>query len=133
VAIANYEGEMVFLDSSAVRNAEVLQDPIKSLCAAIGLHGAIHLQHEFSDGFSETRVVLGEHRSGPDDPQPFRMVFKIGAASALRDEVRRYREFAPNIGATSAFVPILKADVTLEALSPDETQAASVGTALISH
>jgi tetratricopeptide (TPR) repeat protein len=110
---------LVFIELGTLRNAQLLQEPIKTLCAAIELHGAIRLLHEFSDGFSETRVVLGEIRSGPDDLQPFRLVFKVGATDVLRDEVHRYRDFTAHARASAAFVPIWKADLTLEALPPD--------------
>lgn len=115
---------MVFLEVGTLRNAQILQDPIKCLCVAIGLRGAIQLQREFSDGFSETRVVLGEHRSGPDDPQPFHLVFKVGGADVLRDEVRRYIEFTANARATAAFIPIWEPNLTLNALPTGETLAA---------
>lgn len=115
---------MVFLELGTLRNAQLLQEPIKTLCAAIGLHGRIRLLHEFSDGFSETRVILGEIRSGPDDLQPFHLVFKVGAADALRDEVRRYRDFTAHARASAAFVPIWKADLTLKALPPDGSPSA---------
>ncbi len=110
---------MVFLELGTLRNAQLLREPIKSLCAAIGLDGAIHLLHEFSDGFSETRVVLAEISSGPEDLQPFHLVFKIGAAAALRDEVHRYLDFVAHARALAAFVPIWKADLTLSSLPPD--------------
>jgi tetratricopeptide (TPR) repeat protein len=115
---------MIFLDLGTLRNAQLLQEPIKSLSAAIGLHGAVRLLHEFSDGFSETRVVLAETRLGPNDPQPFRLVFKIGAADALRDEVSRYLEFVEHARAASAFVPIREARCTLDALPNNDTLAA---------
>lgn len=115
---------MVFLELGALRDAQRLEDPIKSLCAATGLHGAIRLLREFSDGFSDTRVVLGEHRSGPNDLQPFHLVFKVGAADALRDEVCRYKAFVNHARAKAAFVPIREADRTLEALPPDGSPAA---------
>jgi tetratricopeptide (TPR) repeat protein len=115
---------MVFLELGTLRNAQLLQEPIKSLCAAVGLHGSIRLLHEFSDGFSETRVVLGENRSGPNDLQPFHLVLKIGMADALRDEVSRYLDFIAHAKALAAFVPIWKPDLTLNALPPDGTLAA---------
>src|SRR5206468_2180840 len=83
------------------------------------LNGAINLLQEFSDGFSETRVVLGEISFGPNDLQPFHLVFKIGAADALRDEVRRYLDFVEYARASAAFVPIWEADRTFNALPPD--------------
>lgn len=110
---------MIFLESGTLRNADILQEPIKSLCAAIGLKGAVQLLHEFSDGFSETRVVLGKISAGPHDLQPFQLVFKIGAADALRDEVGRYLDFVEYARASAAFVPILEAERTLNALPPD--------------
>ncbi|HKR00298.1 MAG TPA: hypothetical protein VJT09_06470, partial [Pyrinomonadaceae bacterium] len=79
---------------------------------------------EFSDGFSETRVVLGENRSGPNDLQPFRLVFKIGAADDLRNEVNRYLDFVAYARASAAFVPIWKPELTLKALPPGGIQAA---------
>lgn len=115
---------MIHIELGTLRNAQLLQEPIKSLCAAIGLRGAIRLLHEFSDGFSETRVVLGEIRSGPDDLQPFHMVFKVGAADVLRDEVRRYSDFTAYARASAAFVPIWKAELTLKGLPPDGTLGA---------
>jgi tetratricopeptide (TPR) repeat protein len=115
---------MIFLDLGTLRNAQLLQEPIKSLCAAAGIHGAVRLLHEFSDGFSETRVVLAETRSGPNDPQPFHLVFKIGAAHALRDEVSRYMTFAAHARAASAFVPIREPERTLAALPDNNTLGA---------
>jgi tetratricopeptide (TPR) repeat protein len=115
---------MIFLDSGTLLNAQLLQEPIKSLCAAVGIHGSIHLLHEFSDGFSETRVVLGENRSGPNDLQPFHFVFKIGTADVLRDEVHHYLDFIAHARASAAFVPIWKAELTLKALPLGPTLAA---------
>lgn len=117
-------GTLVFIELGTLRNAQLLQEPIKTLCASIGLGGAIRLVHEFSDGFSETRVVLGEIRSGPDDLQPFHLVFKVGAADVLRDEVHRYRDFTAHARASAAFAPIWNANLTLEALPPDRSLSA---------
>jgi tetratricopeptide (TPR) repeat protein len=115
---------MVYLESESLRNADVLHEPIKTLCATVGLNGVIRLVQEFSDGFSDTRVVLAEHRSGPNDLQPFHFVFKVGSARSLRDEVRRYLDLQPYTRASAAFVPIWKADVTLNALPEDNSSAA---------
>ena len=115
---------MVIVEIGTLRNAQVVHDPIKSLCSALGIQGAIRLLREFSDGFSETRVFLGELRSGPDDPQPFRLVFKIGSGRMLRDEAFRYLLLVPHARANAAFARIRDAKRMLDTLPTDDTMAA---------
>jgi len=114
----------VFLELGDLRNAQLLQEPIKTLCAGIGVTGAVRLLHEFSDGFSETRVVLGQHQAGPGDLQPFHFVFKVGAAAVLREEVHRYLDFVSHARAVSAFVPIHNANETLTVLASNQSLGA---------
>lgn len=95
-------------DCGSIADAHKIKATIEYLLIALNRGGSIRLLKEFSEGFTQTRVLLAEEQRSPNDPQPFRFVLKVGPATLLRDEVIRYHKFIPHARAHAAFARLIE-------------------------
>lgn len=98
-------------------DADSIKDPVLSLFEVLdygGLRqgGYIRWLHEFSDGKTESRVILVEVKKDPGDLQPHHLVLKIGPIGSVRRELERYIVFKGEIRAPGAFVELLDPERT---------------------
>jgi hypothetical protein len=112
------------LNLGDVSNGADLRKPINDLCLALKLQGSIRLLSEFSGGFTDTRVLLGEIQATPADPRPLQIVFKVGPSRLLYDETRRFQAFITHARAHAAFAKLLDPRKMLTVLSRDDSLAA---------
>lgn len=112
-----------YLDAGPLSIDDSALAPIRHLCSVLQRRGSIRIVKELQGGYTGARVLLAEEQVKPDDPSPFSLVFKVGSALSLRDEVHRYRALLPFARAHNAFAHIIEPEKTLEALPGGQTGA----------